>query len=399
MNLNYTLKPGTRNLLFGLMAMGVLGLVYAFLAHVPGQRVWANLLVNSYFFLGISVVGTLFVAIQYMAEAGWSAGFQRVPEAIGQFIPVAGLILLLVLIAGSHSLHLHHLYHWMDPSLTDPASDHYDEIIAGKSAYLNEPFFYARAVIYILGWFLITRAIRKASLAEDAEGGLRNYKKNVTLGAAFIIFYGVTSSTSAWDWVMSIDTHWFSTLFGWYNFSTFWVTCLTLIALFSIHLKNNGYFTHVNENHLHDLGKFMFAFSIFWTYLWFSQYMLYWYSNIPEEVTYFMDRFENYKVPFLATLVLNFLAPLLLFMGRDAKRKQVVMSMIGVIIIIGHWLDVFVMIMPGTVKDGWGIGILEIGMFLGFLGAFLFVVLTALSKASLVPKHHPFLNEAEHHHI
>ena len=215
----------------------------------------------------------------------------------------------------------------------------------------------------------------------------------------FLVFFAVTSSTMAWDWVMSIDPHWFSTLFGWYVFSGMFVTGLTMITLISIHLKRNGYFQHINENHLHDLGKFMFGVSVFWAYLWTSQFLLIWYANIPEEVTYFQDRWENYKVLWVTNLVINFIFPFLVLMSRDAKRNMAYLVVAGVAILCGHWLDVYLMIMPGTVKANYGIGLLEIGMFAGFAGLFGYVTLNALTKAALVPKNHPFVEEASHHHI
>lgn len=397
--MNYEFSSTNKKISFALMAVGVLALVYAFLMHIPGQRIWANVLVNSYYFLGVSLIGTFFVALQYVAQAGWSAGLKRVPEAMGQFVPFAGVLVLLAAIGSSHSLEWNHLYHWMDPQLHDPTSDHYDSIIAGKSAFLNEGFFYIRLFLYIAIWAGFTLLFRSISLKEDQEGGLVSYKKSITFGAIFIVLYAITGSTSAWDLMMSIDTHWFSTLFGWYNFATFWVAGLSMIALLIIHLKKHGHFTHVNENHIHDLGKFMFAFSIFWTYLWFSQFMLIWYADIPEEVTYYMDRFSNYAVPFLSLLVINFIFPVLLLMSRDAKRNFKFVRLGAVVIIFGHWLDVFIMVMPGAVKADWGLGFLEFGMLAGFVGAFMYVVLNALSKAPLVPKNHPFLEEAEHHHV
>ena len=398
--MDYTFKSSSKRTTLGLIGHGVLAIVYAlFVDHTPGQRIWANLLVNSYFFVGIGLMGTLWMAIQYVSEAGWSSGFKRVPEAISQFLFVGGPILLITLFAGSHSLHLHHIYHWMDPQLMDPASDHYDSIIAGKAAYLNEPFFYARSVIYILIWCAFTWFFRKQSLKEEIEGGVSIHKKNYGYAAAFLVFYGVTSSTASWDWMMSIDTHWFSTLFGWYNFATFFVTGITFFALIVMSLKRNGYLEDINEEHLQDLGKFMFGASVFWGYLWFSQFMLIWYANIPEEVTYFQDRWKNYQFVWGALPVLNLFLPMLLLMDKAAKRNMNMMTITGVIIVVGHWLDVFQMVMPGSVKADWGIGILEIGMFLGFLGMFLFVVHRSLAKAPLVAKNHPYLEEAKHHHV
>ena len=398
--MDYTFKSSTRNLTLGLVAVGILSILYAlFIDHTPGQRIWANMLVNSYFFVGIGLMGTLWMAIQYASEAGWSTGFKRVPEAVSQYLLVGGPILLLVLFAGSHSVGLHHLYHWMDPELMNPESDHYDSIIAGKSAYLNEPFFYLRSVLYILIWVAFTIYFRKASLKEDLEGGVGIHKKNYGFAAAFLVFYGVTSSTSSWDWIMSIDTHWFSTLFGWYNFSTMFVTGITMFALITIDLKRKGYMEHINEEHIQDLGKFMFGASVFWGYLWFSQFMLIWYANIPEEVTYFQDRWKNYSFVWGALPIINLALPMLILMDKAAKRNFSIMTMAGVIIVGGHWLDVFQMVMPGTVKADWGIGVLEIGLFLGFLGLFLFVVHNSLAKAPLVAKNHPYLDEAKHHHV
>jgi hypothetical protein len=173
-----------------------------------------------------------------------------------------------------------------------------------------------------------------------------------------------------------------------------------MITLIVLHLKRQGLMPWVNENHVHDLTKFMFGISIFWTYLWFSQYMLIWYSNIPEEINYFLERFNtNYRYITLTALILNFVFPLLVLMHRYAKRSFGLVTFAACIIIFGHYLDLFQIIMPGTVKDKWAIGFTELGMFAGFIGLFLFVVLGALSKHALVPKNHPFLNEAKQHHI
>jgi hypothetical protein len=259
-----------------------------------------------------------------------------------------------------------------------------------------------RNVIYLVGWVWAARVLRSLSLKADSgsvEEGWRLWKLSRRNSAIFIVFFAVTSSTMAWDWIMSIDTHWFSTLFGWYTFAGMFVTAITVITLIAIYLKMNGYLPELNQNHLQDLAKFMFAFSIFWTYLWFSQYMLIWYSNIPEEVTYYMVRFEEYRGPFLTALVLNFLFPVLVMMSRDSKRNMYFIITGGIGILIGHWLDHFVMIMPGSVNTEWSIGLIDLGIFLGYMGLFIWVVFSALSKAALVPKNHPMLYESKIHHI
>lgn len=202
----------------------------------------------------------------------------------------------------------------------------------------------------------------------------------------------------SWDWIMSIDPHWFSTLFGWYVFASMFVSGITAIALITIYLKSKGLLEFVNDSHIHDLGKFMFGVSVFWTYLWFSQFMLIWYSNIPEEVTYFITRIEDYNITFFGMIAMNFLFPLLILMNSDYKRTNYFIIMAGIVIILGHYLDVFNMIMPSAVGDQWFIGIPEVGGFLFFLGLFIYIVFTALTKAPLLAKGDPFMGESERFH-
>ena len=213
------------------------------------------------------------------------------------------LFLLIVFIADKH------LFIWLDQDVVA-----HDALIQGKESWLNKPWFFIRGFIFLGGWSLYRYFARKFSVAQDnAEiNDNRNFKKSFRIAAGFLVFFIYTESIMSWDWIMSVDPHWFSTLFGWYVFASMFVSGITVIALITIYLKSRNFLEFVNENHLHDVAKFMFAFSIFWTYLWFSQFMLIWYSNIPEEVTYFVTRFQDYKLPFLGMVVMNFVFPLLL---------------------------------------------------------------------------------------
>jgi hypothetical protein len=234
-------------------------------------------------------------------------------------------------------------------------------------------------------------------LEEDTVGGSDIHFKNYRQGATFLVFFAVFSSTSAWDWLMSIDVHWFSTLFGWYTFAGMWVSALVVIVLTVIYLKKLGYLPQVNESHIHDIGKWVFAISFLWSYLWFSQYMLIWYANIGEEVTYYVMRTENFKYLYFGMFFINFVFPMLILMSRDAKRDSGILTFVGIIILLGHWLDVYIMVSAGSLGANAQLGLLELGMLMLMVGVFIFLLLRNLAKAPLMPANHPFLDESMHH--
>jgi hypothetical protein len=361
------------------------------LLHQLQNKPWAALYVAAFFFFMISLGVLAFYAIQRAAQAGWSPALYRVMEGItGYLLPGALIVFVILVLSG---LHMNHLFIWMDPEVVA-----HDKLIASKTGFLNVPFFLARAVFYIAGWSIYRYFSRKFSLAQDQANDILNHKKNFRISAGFLVFYIVTESMMSWDWIMSIDPHWFSTLFGWYVFASMFVSGITAIALVTIYLKSKGYLEKVNDSHIHDLGKFMFGISVFWTYLWFSQFMLIWYSNIPEEVTYFITRIEDYNLPFFGMLVMNFIFPLLLLMNSDYKRINYFIVMAGIVILLGHYIDIFNMIMPSAVGDQWFIGIPEIGGFLFFFGLFIYVVFKEISKAPLHAEGDPFMGESERFH-
>lgn len=364
--------------------------------HQQQNRPWAGFMVNTFFFLAIGLGALFFLGIQYVAQVGWSAGLTRVFEAVGLFVIIPLIGMTFIVVAGG--MHWHHLWHWMQEGIMVEGSENYDEIIAGKEGYLNFGFFLIRTLAYFAIWTWAAITIRKNSKKEDIEGGYSYFWKNRKVAAIFTVLFAVTSSTSAWDWIMSLDPHWFSTLFGWYTFAGIFVTSLAALNILVAYLKSKGYMEWINDNHIHDLAKFMFAFSVFWTYLWFSQFMLIWYSNIPEEVTYYMQRWGQYKTLFFSMVALNFLFPVLLVMSRDAKRVSTIAVFTAVFVLIGHWLDHYIMIMPGTVGEYYGFGLPEIGGFLLYLGLYILVVFRNLASAPLRQKNHPMAVEADHFH-
>jgi hypothetical protein len=241
--------------------------------------------------------------------------------------------------------------------------------------------------------------IRKNSIKEDTvNDGYKLYKKNYNMSVVFLFLFMITESMAVWDWIMGLDPHWFSTLFGWYVLATLLVSAITVIAFVTIYLRSKGYLPKVNDSHIHDLAKFMFGFSVFWTYLWFAQFMLIWYADIPEETTYFVLRFTEYKTLFLSMLVMNFVFPILLLINSDFKSRPWFVVIGGIVILAGHYVDLFIMIMPGTVGGSWSFGIPEISATFFFLGIFIYTVFSAFAKADPVPKGNPFLHESEHFH-
>ncbi len=581
---NFEFNGRLKRIFLLMMGIGVLAVVAGLLINpqISGQRIWANFLVNTVFFLGIALLGLFFIATHTMAYGGWHVLIRRIPEAISTFIPV-GVGLLLIVVLGA-VMGRHHLYHWTDtflvqdtvsvaelreyeahlhhgddhgdehgdelhdedhggtgslfsPRSADPANGnaspdrtmkngmpvlaaslvsaqdevnevtstlpedeqiavqgmvgtdvegegmdtvvenatdlvedhdivhllidgadhaeehqtvldegwglrsggtdyswyhgkvshqselhhghqmhaseyaseaegklianpHFDKLLAHKAPYLNKTFFSLRFIGYAIIWIGLFFLIRRASLAEDRDGGMVWYKRSKVYSAIYMVLFGITSSTMAWDFLMSIDSHWFSTLYGWYNAASLWIACLAATTLILIYLKNQGYLPQVNENHLHDLGKYMFGFSVFWTYLWFSQYMLIWYANLPEETFYYHMRNGDpvYRGLFFLNLGLNFFVPFFVLITRNAKRRVALMTAIAASLFLSHWLDIFLEVMPGTVGHAWGLGLLEAGMLLAFAGLFLMVVFSSLAKASLVPHKHPFYLESVQHH-
>jgi hypothetical protein len=395
--MEFTITKKAKNVTMLLIAVGLLLTIIGVVMGMKDDhfltRLLSNGLINGFFFFALGLGALFFLSLQYATETGWYASVKRVIEAVAGYLPYGiglfGLILLIITFMDGA-----HIYIWMDPETVAN-----DEIIKEKSAYLNIPFFWIRTLVYFACYIIFLRGFRKRSLEEDKIGGTELHFKNYKKGALFLVFFAVFSSTSAWDWLMSIDVHWFSTLFGWYTFAGMWCSTMVVLVLLTLYLKKLGYLPKVNDSHIHDLGKWTFATSFLWSYLWFSQFMLIWYANIGEEVTYYMMRIENFKVLYFAMFLINFAFPMLLLMSRDAKRHSGILTMVGLIILAGHWLDVYIMISAGSLGANAHIGALEIGMVMMVCGFFLWVILRNLTKAPLTPVNHPFLDESVHHDI
>lgn len=391
----------------GLMAVGILAFIIGFLtkglsSNGDEQAIfWATLLYNCIFFLLICNASMFFICITTLAHGGWQVAFRRVPEAISAVVPIFGLIALFVLIyivfGLTHGGH-NPIYHWVTPGN--------DELILKKKGFLNPGFFVFWTVLSIGLWSYLGMRMRKLSRETD-EGTMdlaasRNWVQRNTISASlFTVWFGLTvGSTVPWLWLMSIDAHWYSTMYSWYTFASSFVSGMSLIAIFVIFLKNKGYLEYTTDEHLHDIGKFMFAFSIFWTYLWFSQYMLIWYSNQPEETIYFQPRTKDgvWTGIFYMNLIINFVCPVLILMRRGSKRNYTLMTFMAVLILFGHWMDFNQMVMGSVSKNKVTLSWLDFGIMALFVGMIIHFVGRNLAKAPLVAKNHPFLKESIIHH-
>jgi hypothetical protein len=411
MNNQYVTPAGYKKWSMGLMIVGLLTLIFGiiFLNPTAGShgdnlnstRFWAVLLQNSLFWLFLVNTSTFFIGITTLAMGGWQVALRRVADAISSLVPVMGLLALIVMLCivlGNRT----DIYLWLDKDLV--AHDH---VLKGKSGFLSPTVYIVASVVCIGLWAFVAKKLRDLSLESDKTGtmdyetGRTWLNKNLFWAAFFIVLFGLTvGSTIPWIWLMSIDPHWFSTMYSWYTFASTFVSGIALLTIFVIYFKNRGQLEFVTEEHLQDLGKFMFAFSIFWTYLWFDQFMLIWYGNIPEETIYFKIRSQGpYRGLFILNLVLNFACPILILIKKAAKRNYTIMTFMCVLIIFGHWIDFYQMVMPGTVKFNPHLSWFEFGIPLGFVGIILWGVGRFASKVPMTPLNHPLVKESIIHHV
>ena len=367
-----------------LIAVAIVGALLVIASVVLGlnnnKEFWANILLNGYLYLGIAGSVTLFLAIHTIAESGWHVAIQRVLESIGAYLPIAGVILLL-LVPGIHSI-----YEWSHPTE--------DKLLLAKQPFLNMPFFLIRTFGFIAIWSGLMIWIRKYSLLMDLDPNPDYFKKIKRLSSIFVPLFVFTYFFSSWDWIMSLEPHWYSTMYGFYMVANAMASGLSATILILYLIKRFGGLREVNEEHLHDLGKYLFGVSIFWGYLWGSQYLLIWFSNIPEESVYFVKRWDNYPILMNINVILNFFVPLFLLMTRKSKRVWSWVALVSAIVLVGHWLDYFINIMPGATESFPSISIISIGAALLFAATFVYIVLLNFSKHAEMPQNHPYKEES-----
>lgn len=385
---SWKVDSSTTGLFIGLAIIGIIGLTVSIF--MDPQRGWTAFLLNHFFFLSLALGGLFICAIQYLTSAMWSAPIRRLSESFSAYLPVVLLGFALIAAFG-----VPHLFEWSHSEVVKG-----DPILEHKASYLNVTFFVIRNLVAIALWFFFAKKLVGNSVAQDANGDIAYTNKNKVLAPMFVVVFALTFTMVAIDLLMSLDPHWFSTMFGVYAFAGLFTSSLSLTTIFAIKLRRNGILKDiVNENHLHDLGKFMFAFTIFWAYIAFSQFMLIWYANLPEETMYFMHRFEgNWKYITVFLLVGKFIVPFFALLPREAKRDEGRLMKVAYWILFAQWIDLIWIIQPEFFKDGPRIGLPEVAGLAAFAGLFGFLVTRFLSKNNVVAIGDPKLEEAVFHH-
>jgi hypothetical protein len=386
MDTRFTLSPRFTYFAIGCMVVGILAMAYGF--YTSADRAWANLLLNNFYFLSLAIGASFFLALQYITQSGWSAMFRRVPEAMGAYIPYAAILMLLLYFG------MHNLYEWSHP---DAVAN--DALLQHKAPYLNIYFFFIRMVIFFAAWIIMTRLIRKVSLQEDQFGGMKYLEKNELNSKIFIFILAITFSLASFDYIMSIEAHWVSTIFSVKNFVAAFYHGTAILVLIVILLNERGYFKELNESHMLDFSRYIFMLSIVWGYMYFAQFMLIWFANIPEETIYYAERWNNgWKGLFYVNIIINWFIPFTVLLSQKMDKNKTVVKIICLLLIAGQWIDLYDQIMPAITRTP-HFGLIEIGAFIGSAGLFTLVIGKTLGKADIVPKNHPYLEESLYHHI
>jgi len=353
---------------------------------------YTNLLVGAFFFITLAAGGLTLLALNTVAKAGWHTVLKRVLEGYAALLPMGALLVLLTLVnllSGGDSI-----YEWARPGIMDKGHVDYDHLIHTKVAYLNTPFYIARMLLILGAWVLFGFQLRRFSLQQDKDNSVERTHQSVRWSTGFLVCFALTFSMASFDWIMSLEAQWFSTIFGMYNIAGMLSSSVAAIALTCILLSKLGLFPAFRIPHVHDLAKLLFAFCTFWAYLWFCQFMLIWYANISEEVVYFNRRWHGGWEPFFyLNFVLNFVLPFFLLLPRPLKRNPTYVAAVALVVLLGRWVDIYLMVTPFNFSSP-PVGWVEVSAILGFAGLFVFCLQRKLQKAPLIAKNDPYLQES-----
>ncbi len=354
-------------------------------APLGGSRFWSAWLLVSIYLVGLGLAGVALIAFEHISGAGWSVAIRRVPEAMTAFLFWGGLGVLTVLLCRPG------LYPWT-------SGEHH--FVGFKALWLDRPFFLARTAGYLAIWVGFSWLLVRNSRKQDITGNPRLRRRNVAVSAVFTVLFALTVWLATVDWIMTLEPQWYSTIFGVYHFSGIMSSGVATVILLGLWLRRLGPWKGIlSAEHLQDLGKLLLTFTTFWAYIWFSQYMLIWFANIPEESIYYIHRSRGaWGSLMLLNLLLNWVVPFLVLLPRNNKRDGKIIAQAAVVVLVGRWLDLYLMIIPtnpnaSPMPDLW-----NLGLTLGLLGAVGILFWQTMRRAPVVPLHDPYLGESLHYH-
>lgn len=374
---NYRLDPRAARMLAGAAALGAAGFVAG--SFVAPERAWAGLLVGFHFVLALGLAGGVFLSLLACSGARWAAALRRVPEAMSAAIPLAAVAALVLLFG------VPRLFEWSHASALE-----HDALLAEKSAYLNAPFLAVRTVLAFALWIGLAARVRAA-----APGAAR-----IRWGAAFMAVFAVTYSWTSVDWLQSLDPHWASTIFALTSLAGLALSGIAMAIVLAVHLRRRGAWRGVlTDDHLHDAAKLLFAFSLFWSYVHYSQYMLIWYTNIPEETAWYESRLHGmWRSTGVVSFALNGALPFLLLLFRRVRRSEEALLRVAALVLLGRVADLFFHVGPPLFGPAPWPSAWEVLPLVAMLALFALVVLRRLERGVSVDASEPGLDYSLHHH-
>jgi hypothetical protein len=384
---NARLTP-PQGLMAGLRTTAVLGgLVFLLGLFVDPRRAWGGYLMGFVYFVELGLAGGFFLTVLSLTGARWATALRRIPEAMTSALPV-GALLGLGLIAGVHSL-----YEWSHASVV--ASD---PLLAHKAGYLNWGFFAVRLALYFALWIALTRGMVAVSRRQDEDGDPRHARRLLMLAVCFLPVFALTFSLASVDWLESLEPHWFSTIYALGTLSSLGTSGLALCIVLAVYLRRGPLRGVLRADHLDDLGKIGIALALFWGYIWYCQYMLIWYTDMPEETPYYFLRAQGgWESVSAVNVLLNWAIPFFALMPRAARRNDGVLLRVAAVMLLGQALNLYMLVQPGLQGARPLVGPFEIGPLVGAVALFVWLTLRALSQAPLVPVRDPHLTESLAH--
>lgn len=351
------------------------------------HQFYFSYLVGWVFCLTLALGSLFLVLVKHLTKAYWVVAIRRIPETLMFAFPLLAVLSIPILFG------MHDLFHWTHEGIADPASANYDAIIAGKVAYLNTPFYLVRLALYFLLWTTLSYKLYKLTLRQDVDSDPEIPTLQRRVSAWGLPLFAVSLAFSSYDLLMSLDPHWYSTMFGVYFFGGAFLSALCLTMLIVILLQKRGkMLTHeITKEHYQDLGKLMFGFVVFWAYIAFSQYMLIWYGNIPEETVFFRHRLEHgWENHSAVLLIAHFIIPFIVLLPRAAKRSTVIMSIMTVWLLVMQWFDLHWIAMP-VLHEHATFHWLDFACWLGLFSLFIGLFFWRLSRHPMIPQNDPLL--------